>query len=264
MARFCTLYSGSSGNSTYIGCGSGGILVDAGVSCKALLTGLAARDIPPESIQGLFITHEHIDHIKGVRVLLKKLNIPLFASRETLEFLAGRGELPAGAQVQEVTALAPVCVGEMQVTPFATSHDSLSSCGYRVQLPDGRVAAVATDQGHVSQEVHQGIAGSDLVLLEANYDEAMLRCGPYPYHLKRRIGADNGHLSNEMCAQEAVRLVEEGTTRLVLGHLSKENNLPLLARETVISGLALAGMRENGDCLVQVAQRSQPGEMILF
>lgn len=95
MARFCTLYSGSSGNSTYIGTGTGGILVDAGVSCKALLTALSARDIRPDTIRGLFLTHEHIDHIKGVRVLLKKYAIPLFASRETLEWLADRGELPS-------------------------------------------------------------------------------------------------------------------------------------------------------------------------
>ena len=104
MARFCTLYSGSSGNSTYIGTGTGGILVDAGVSCKALLTALSARDIRPDTIRGLFLTHEHIDHIKGVRVLLKKYAIPLFASRETLEWLADRGELPSTGPVQEISA----------------------------------------------------------------------------------------------------------------------------------------------------------------
>lgn len=113
MARFCTLYSGSSGNSTYIGTGTGGILVDAGVSCKALLTALSARDIRPDTIRGLFLTHEHIDHIKGVRVLLKKYAIPLFASRETLEWLADRGELPSTGPVQEISASTVIAAGDM-------------------------------------------------------------------------------------------------------------------------------------------------------
>lgn len=192
MARFCTLYSGSSGNSTYIGTGTGGILVDAGVSCKALLTALSARDIRPDTIRGLFLTHEHIDHIKGVRVLLKKYAIPLFASRETLEWLADRGELPSTGPVQEISASTVIAAGDMEIRPFATSHDSLSSFGYAVNLPDGRRISVATDLGYVSDEVHQAIHGSDLVLLESNYDEAMLRCGPYPYPLKRRIASDSG------------------------------------------------------------------------
>ena len=224
MARFCTLYSGSSGNSTYIGTGTGGILVDAGVSCKALLTTLSARDIRPDTIRGLFLTHEHIDHIKGVRVLLKKYAIPLFASRETLEWLADRGELPSTGPVQEISASTVIAAGDMEIRPFATSHDSLSSFGYAVNLPDGRRISVATDLGYVSDEVHQAIHGSDLVLLESNYDEAMLRCGPYPYPLKRRIASDSGHLSNDSSALEARTLVDSGTTRLVLGHLSKENN----------------------------------------
>ena len=264
MARFCTLYSGSSGNSTYIGTGTGGILVDAGVSCKALLTALSARDIRPDTIRGLFLTHEHIDHIKGVRVLLKKYAIPLFASRETLEWLADRGELPSTGPVQEISASTVIAAGDMEIRPFATSHDSLSSFGYAVNLPDGRRISVATDLGYVSDEVHQAIHGSDLVLLESNYDEAMLRCGPYPYPLKRRIASDSGHLSNDSSALEARTLVDSGTTRLVLGHLSKENNHPELARETVRSELTLAGMAEGGDYLLCVAPRTEPGPMMIF
>ena len=264
MARFCTLYSGSSGNSTYIGTGTGGILVDAGVSCKALLTALSARDIRPDTIRGLFLTHEHIDHIKGVRVLLKKYAIPLFASRETLEWLADRGELPSTGPVQEISASTVIAAGDMEIWPFATSHDSLSSFGYVVNLPDGRRISVATDLGYVSDEVHQAIHGSDLVLLESNYDEAMLRCGPYPYPLKRRIASDSGHLSNDSSALEARTLVDSGTTRLVLGHLSKENNHPELARETVRSELTLAGMAEGGDYLLSVAPRTEPGPMMIF
>lgn len=136
-------------------------------------------------------------------MLLKKYAIPLFASRETLEWLADRGELPSTGPVQEISASTVIAAGDMEIRPFATSHDSLSSFGYAVNLPDGRRISVATDLGYVSDEVHQAIHGSDLVLLESNYDEAMLRCGPYPYPLKRRIASDSGHLSNDSSALEA-------------------------------------------------------------
>ena len=165
---------------------------------------------------------------------------------------------------REITPGVTVQVEEMAVTPFATSHDSLSSCGYTVALPDGRRLAVATDLGHVDDGVHAALRGCDLVLLEANYDEGMLRCGPYPYPLKRRIASDSGHLSNLHSAGEAGRLIAEGTTRVVLGHLSKENNSPLLARETVRSELALAGLREGSDFLLEVAPRSGPGPMTIL
>ena len=143
-------------------------------------------------------------------------------------------------------------------------HDANEPVGYRIYLPGGSSIAVATDLGYVSDEVHQAIHGSDLVLLESNYDEAMLRCGPYPYPLKRRIASDSGHLSNDSSALEARTLVDSGTTRLVLGHLSKENNHPELARETVRSELTLAGMAEGGDYLLSVAPRTEPGPMMIF
>ena len=157
-----------------------------------------------------------------------------------------------------------MAAGDLEIRPFATSHDSLSSVGYAVSLPDGRKISVATDLGYVSDEVHRAIHGSDLVLLESNYDEAMLQCGPYPYPLKRRIASDSGHLSNSSSALEARTLVDSGTTRLVLGHLSKENNHPELARETVRSELTMAGMAEGGDYLLSVAPRTEPGPMMIF
>ena len=166
--------------------------------------------------------------------------------------------------MQEISASTVIAAGDMEIRPFATSHDSLSSFGYAVNLPDGRRISVATDLGYVSDEVHQAIHGSDLVLLESNYDEAMLRCGPYPYPLKRRIASDSGHLSNDSSALEARTLVDSGTTRLVLGHLSKENNHPELARETVRSVLTRAGLAEGGDYLLSVAPRTEPGPMMIF
>ena len=264
MARFCTLFSGSSGNSTYLGCKEQGALIDAGASCKAILSALRQRELVQESIGAIVLTHEHSDHVKGVRVLLKTLQVPLYAPKETLEYLAEKNQLPSGCQVQEITAGQPFEAAGMWFTPFDTSHDAAASCGYRVQLPDERVVSVATDLGYISPEVHQGISGSDLVLLEANYDSAMLQCSAYPYLLKRRIASQSGHLSNTDCAKEALALVRQGTGRLVLGHLSKENNMPLLAYETVNAELKAAGMQQGKDYLLQVAERSGPGDLILF
>ena len=263
MAIFCPLYSGSSGNSTYLDAGESALLIDLGVSCRAAVTALQQLGADFSKLKGILITHEHSDHIKGLRVFLKKYPLPLYATEPVLEYLREHVELPAGLPLYEADPEG-FCVGQMMVRPFATSHDSLSSFGYAVNLPDGRRISVATDLGYVSDEVHQAIHGSDLVLLESNYDEAMLRCGPYPYPLKRRIASDSGHLSNDSSALEARTLVDSGTTRLVLGHLSKENNHPELARETVRSELTLAGMAEGGDYLLSVAPRTEPGPMMIF
>lgn len=264
MSRFCSLFSGSSGNCTYIGSAKSGVLIDAGVSCRSILTALKDREIERESVKALFITHEHIDHIKGVRVLLKNTDIRLFATVDTINYLADKNELPVGAKVNAIDMNTTVTVDDIEVQPFLTSHDSISSCGYTLALPDGRTAAVATDLGYVSEDVQRALTGVDLVLLESNYDSSMLNCSPYPYYLKRRIASDLGHLSNESCAREALRLVKSGTTRLILGHLSKENNMPILAYETIKSELEMAQIKHGGDYLLSVAKRCEPSEMIVF
>ena len=263
MARFCTLYSGSSGNSTYIGTGTGGILVDAGVSCKALLTALSARDIRPDTIRGLFLTHEHIDHIKGVRVLLKKYAIPLFASRETLEWLADRGELPSTGPVQEISASTVIAAGDMEIRPFATSHDSVGSLGYRISLPDGQELGFATDLGCYTEAVEEGLRGCRTVMLESNYDDGMILVSDYPYYLKRRIQSRSGHLSNSDCAAALPALAQNGTRNFVLGHLSQNNNLGLLAQQASEQALLQAGL-ERGDFTLQIANRSQLSQPVLL
>ena len=263
MVKFCSLYSGSSGNSAYVGSAEGGVLVDAGASCKAILTALAQREIPLKAIGGILITHEHVDHIKGLKVLLKKLPIPVFGPEKSMEYLAQNDLVPPGADLNPLPSLG-FDLGELYIEHFETSHDSLGSAGYRIYTPDERKIGIATDLGYVSQEVHAGISGCDLVLLESNYDEGMLITSPYPYSLKRRIKGNMGHLSNDFCACEAKELVKTGTTRVVLGHLSKENNLPQLAYETIRGTLEEAGCRLGEDYLLSVAPRCDPGEMMIL
>ena len=146
----------------------------------------------------------------------------------------------------------------MFIRPFRTSHDCAESVGYTVETPDNRKLSVLTDTGYVSDEMYNAVSGSDLILAESNHDIGMLRNGPYNYNLKRRILSDKGHLSNAACAELVTKLVGEGTTRLILGHLSKENNLPSLAFETTRSAMSMAGARENIDYLLSVAGDRNP------
>lgn len=252
MAKFCSLYSSSSGNCTYIGCSTGGILVDVGVSSKRTETALRDIGVDPASICGIFITHEHTDHIAGVRVFASKYNINVYASKGTLDGMYEYGvfEKPIDAYIIPENGME---CGGMKVTPFTTPHDSYESCGYTVKTADGKKIAVATDMGTITDPVAEAVTGSDLVLLESNHDVNMLKMGGYPYFLKERILSDRGHLSNELCADFAKHLVKNGTSRLVLGHLSKENNIPSLAYQTTKSALAQAGFEEDRDYMLRIA-----------
>lgn len=262
MARFFTIASGSSGNCCYVGGSDAGVLVDAGISCKGIVTGMCDRDIALSMVKAILITHEHIDHIRGLKVLLKKQDVPVFASAEVLDYLIGHDCVPQGAQLEVIDG--NIAVAGMSIDCFHTSHDSVHSLGYRIHTADDRTIGVATDLGYVSKAVKKSIMGCDLVLMESNYEPSMLMNGSYPYYLKRRIAGRQGHLSNEDCAALLPELVRSGVTRLVLAHLSKENNIPELAYETSLSGLSGAAMAQGQDFVLTVAARSQPGELMLL
>ncbi len=252
MSKLCQLFSGSTGNSTYIGCGDGGILIDIGVSAKRMGEALCAIDADPKKIRGIFITHEHTDHIKGLRVFACRYNIPVFGQEATMVALENAGHITPNMQAY-ILDVPKLEVGGFEVSSFVTSHDSAASCGYRVSLPDNRQVAVCTDLGFVSTGVRQGITGCDAIVLESNHDVDMLKTGPYPYYLKERVLSRRGHLANETCAAELPRLIAQGTTRLVLAHLSQENNMPILARRTAVGALKDYGMQENKDYTLNVA-----------
>ena len=264
MARFCSLFSSSSGNATYIGSGRTGILIDAGVSAKRIRTALQDRGIDPQSIAAIFVTHEHADHIKGIRVLASQLRVPVYATPGTLRGMAEAGATDGNFPCEAIEIGAETAIGELLVRAFPTPHDANESCGFTVTLPDERTAAVATDIGHMTNEVMRGILGCDLVMLESNHDIGMLQNGPYPYFLKRRILSDVGHLCNDACADVAVQLVEHGTTRLFLGHLSAENNIPQLAYQTTYAALQEAGATLGRDYTLQVNPRENDEGLILF
>ena len=261
MARFCSLFSSSSGNCTYIGSSSGGVLIDAGVSAKQISLKLNSVGVSEKDIGAVFVTHEHGDHIKGLRVFASKHNIPVYATAGTINALENAGVIngkfpvfPIGDGIE--------CNGQL-ITPFHTSHDVAESCGYSVTTSDDRRICIATDTGIVTDEMREALTGCDLVLIESNHDIGMLRNGNYPYQLKRRILSDVGHLSNIACGDFITELIKSGTTRFVLGHLSKENNIPSLAYRTSKSALDCIGATENRDYILSVAGSTEPEMAVL-
>lgn len=262
MARFCPLFSGSSGNSMYIGTSESGVLVDVGMNAKQTTLALERVGIAPQSIKAIFVTHEHSDHVKGIRVFASKYGTPVYSSPGTLAALDDAGVLSGKFYAGEIAA--GVEIDGMQITSFRTPHDSRESVGYVVTLPGGRKAAVVTDLGVMTDDIISAISGCDLVLIESNHDVGMLQNGDYPYFLKRRVLSENGHLSNDGCAKAVTQLLKRGTTRFFLGHLSKENNLPELAYQNTYSELVQCGAVEGQDFLLSVAPRCNSDKITVF
>ena len=251
VAVFCPLFSGSSGNCEYIGYGDSGILIDAGVSAKRIISAMSANGFNPSSVKAIFITHEHTDHICGLRVFAAKYHIPVFCSYQTKNALNTDEKIRSSLFINDFAD--SIEIGGFTVNRFNTSHDCLGSSGYKITTPDCKIIAVCTDLGYVSDEVRSSLLGCNAVMLESNHDLSMLRNGPYPISLKKRIASDTGHLSNNCCAELLPELVKSGTTRIILGHLSKENNRPKLAYETAEENLSVYGFKADVDYSLQVA-----------
>ena len=263
LARFSALYSSSKGNCIFIGGSGGSILIDAGVSAKKIEYALGEIGEQVESVKAIFVTHEHTDHINGLRAFAGRYGIKVFSSLGTLDALANSGHLNGKFEAQPIDSRGVEAAG-MEIIPFRTCHDCNEGLGYVIHTPDGRKIAVATDLGHYSQEIKNAISGCDLVLIESNYDRKMLMNGPYPHSLKCRISSGEGHLSNDECALAASELVNSGTTRFILGHISAENNLPELAYKTSLNALCGAGGKLGCDFTLEVAPRLSPMKKILF
>ncbi|MEG1427371.1 MAG: MBL fold metallo-hydrolase, partial [Oscillospiraceae bacterium] len=245
MARLCPLFSGSSGNSYFLGSKEAGILIDAGRSAKQITEMLGKCQIDPLSLQGIFVTHEHQDHVSGLRVFAAKYQIPVFASLGTVQALIdgkiANDSFPIFAIEEELQ------LAGMTVSPFHTSHDSAESLGFRVKTADHKVFTLATDLGYLSEEVIENLTGCDYAVLESNHDIAMLQTGPYPYPLKRRILSDTGHLSNKSCAEFLPSLHKSGTRKYLLAHISSENNTPDIAYQSSLCSMVMSGLVKDED-----------------
>lgn len=252
--RFAPLFSGSSGNAVYVGCDEGHLLVDAGLSGSRIVAGLDSIGVSPKDLKGILVTHEHVDHIKGIGVLSRKFDLPIFATGPTWQAMFSKIGAVAERNVRVIEPEEGFFLGPMEVMAFSTPHDAAGSCGYAFELEGARFA-LATDIGCVKDGWLKHVVGADAVLLESNYDPGMLEAGPYPYELKRRIFGKRGHLSNDDAGGVAVKLAEAGARQIVLGHLSKENNYPELALQCTELALRSAGIEPQEDVDVRVALR---------
>ena len=236
MVNFATLYSGSSGNSTAVWDDSAVLLIDMGASCRKTIFALGELGLPASSVSAVLVTHEHSDHIGGIQVFCKHYPVPIYCTRETASYLESRCLTPEDQEFDIFTHGKRFTIGNFTVTPFRTSHDSMTCSGFRID--NGTVhIGIATDLGKMDDDILGYLSGCQLVALESNYDDKMLLEGRYPADLKARIAGPGGHLSNAVCAQTAVKLVSSGTEHLVLMHLSEENNTPAKAETRIYSAL---------------------------
>lgn len=260
MSKVCQLFSGSSGNSILISSMGKSFLVDIGVSAKKCENALLSLGIDPKSIDGIFITHEHIDHAKGVRVFANRYNIPVFASEPCLEEMYEKELINDKTCTQIFDHHTEL--GGIEIQSFRQSHDSVDCLGYRFNLANKKSVAVCTDTGYVTENAKQLCKGVDLIFIESNHEVSMVETGPYPYPLKQRILGTRGHLSNFACGEYIKELAQNGTTRFVLSHLSRENNMPHIARQTAIASLDEIGLKEDQDYRLYVSSPENEGGCI--
>ena len=262
--KFCSLYSGSSGNSIFIASDNTRVLIDAGLAGKKIDDALKHIGEEASSIDGIFITHEHIDHIKGVGVLSRKYDIPIYANDNTWAVMEKNIGKIKEHNIRIMDRRSSITINDLEIRSFNIPHDAIAPVGYTVSYA-GKNASVVTDFGVFTEEIRDNIIDSDIILLESNHDVNMLRMGPYPYKLKLRVLGENGHLSNEDCGSAIVSLLKNDKKKqIVLGHLSGTNNHPDLAYQTVVDVLSANGIRPGDDVILQLASRHNPSEIILL
>lgn len=257
----CPLFSGSTGNACFVATEHTRVLVDAGVTASHLAAALDAVGCEPGSLDGILVTHEHVDHIRGLGVMARKYGAKIYANALTwtaIDLWKKAGVIPERYRITYDSGH-DFALGDLWITPLGISHDAADPAGYILDQGSHRVG-IATDTGYMPRDVLEKLGSAEAVLLEANHDEEMLKNNPdYPARLKQRILGRKGHLSNPAAAEAAVELVRMGVSRLALGHLSQHNNTPELAFDTVAERLALAGARPGRDVEMALTWPDRPG-----
>lgn len=256
--RFCTLASGSSGNATYVGFGGRHYLVDCGLSGKRTMSALGSIGV--DVLHGIFVTHEHSDHISGVGVLARRFGLDVFAPPLTWRYLKRHSTIGpiSESQVKIIEPGQGIHIGEVLVSAFMLSHDACCPVGYSFE-EEGKKISVATDLGIVTDETLNSMKDSKLIYIESNHDPEMLRNGRYPRELKERVQSGRGHLSNAQAGMLLSDVVVQDYTLVFLAHLSEENNTPMLAYDTVGRILDANGVKPAG---LYVADRFYPGDLV--
>ncbi len=264
--ELCSIASGSSGNCIFAGTDDCHILVDVGISGKRIEGGLNEIGFQTSEMNGILITHEHADHIKGLGVISRKFGLPVYATQGTIDEILrdpSVGEIDRSL-FRTVLPEVPFLIGDMTITPFSKSHDAADPVAY-IMRSGHKSMAVVTDLGIYDDLIVNRLQGLDVLLLEANHDVRMLQVGRYPYYLKQRILGDKGHLSNELAGQLLGQVLHDRFRRVLLGHLSKENNYPQLAVESVKMEITMGNNPYKGsDFPVDIAGRDEMSEFIEF
>ena len=245
--------SGSSGNCTYVGTDDAAVLVDAGISMKRVEAGLNSIDMTLKDIDGIFITHEHSDHIKGLKAISRKYEIPIYLTEGTAQALI-YSSVTKDIDTDLFTVIdsdGSMELRDLIINSHSISHDAAEPVCYSFNNGSSKIS-IATDLGMYDRELIEFLTDSDIILLESNHDVRMLQNGSYPYILKRRILSDSGHLSNDQCTETAVKLLKSGTARLFLAHLSEANNFPELAEQTAVCRFKQEKMKKNVDYILCV------------
>jgi phosphoribosyl 1,2-cyclic phosphodiesterase len=262
--RLCSIASGSSGNCIYVGSEATHLLVDVGISGKRTEEGLNSLGLTGRDLDGIFITHEHADHISGLGVIARKYGIPIYATRGTIDAMMEYSNLGKvdTSLFHEVQADKKLTIKDLVVNPMKISHDAAQPVAYRISYGNRKVG-ICTDLGVYDDYTVECLKGMDALLIEANHDVHMLQAGSYPYYLKQRILGDKGHLSNENSGRLLCRILHDGLQNIILGHLSKENNLPDLAYEAVRMEITMGdNPYKANDFKMQVAKRMEVSPIV--
>lgn len=262
--RLCSIASGSSGNCIYVGSEATHLLVDVGISGKRTESGLNSLGITGRDLDGILITHEHADHISGLGVIARKYDVPIYATSGTIKAIRSTESIGKidDALFHEVKEDVKLTIKDLTINPMKISHDAAQPVGYRIAYGNRKIG-ICTDLGIYNDYTVECLKGMDAVLLEANHDVNMVQVGPYPYHLKQRILGDRGHLSNENSGRLLSRILHDKLQNIILGHLSKDNNLPELAYEAVRMEITMGDNPYTAnDFRMTVASRSEISPVI--
>ena len=257
MLNFRSLYTG---NSLFVESENTKILIDSGISLKKLTTALSDNNISINDIDAVLVTHEHSDHVQSLGMLSSKYDIPVYANEKTWDAMPKQKDRIANVNQKLFKSYEKFEIGDLIIDPFSIPHDAADPCGFNIINNDDKIS-IATDIGHMTNSIINKLDGSSFILLESNYDPEILKTGKYPYYLKTRILGPNGHLPNEMAGKTIAYLLKGSLKEVMLGHLSKENNFPELAYQTVIEELIRSNFDEN-TIKVSVASRNEPSKIV--
>ena len=259
MFKFCNLYSGSSGNCSFVGTDNINILIDCGESQKKISDALESIGKNINKIDAIIVTHEHSDHVKNLGAISKKYNIPVYANEKTFENMLEQTSLIDEKNKKIFNTDDHFEIGDLKIYPFHIPHDAAEPCGYNIYNEDKKIS-IATDIGHMDNNILKKLEESQFLLLESNYEPEILKYAKYPYYLKQRIAGPNGHLSNQEAGLTITKLVYSGVNNIMLGHLSKQTNFPELAYKTVMEEIIKSKI--NSELSLNVASRLKPSKVI--